>query len=148
MQYKRPESVLVVIYDQQGRVLVLQREDDANFWQSVTGTLEADEAPEVTAIREVQEETGIDIYTQGYTLCDCRQTNQYEIRPLWRHRYPPNISVNTEYVFCVEVSGEHSIQLSEHLQYIWLEKEAAISKVWSATNKEAIARFVPSVVNT
>jgi len=32
---KRPESVLVVIYSQALNVLVLQRDDDAEFWQSV-----------------------------------------------------------------------------------------------------------------
>lgn len=42
MAYKRPESVLVVIYARQsGRVLMLQRRDDPDFWQSVTGSLEA-----------------------------------------------------------------------------------------------------------
>ncbi len=38
MAYKRPESILVVIYARQsGRVLMLQRRDDPDFWQSVTG---------------------------------------------------------------------------------------------------------------
>lgn len=41
MNYKRPESVLVVIYaNSSGRVLMLQRRDDPDFWQSVTGSLE------------------------------------------------------------------------------------------------------------
>ena len=41
MKYKNPYSVLVVIYAQNtGRVLMLQRQDDLNFWQSVTGTIE------------------------------------------------------------------------------------------------------------
>jgi dATP pyrophosphohydrolase len=41
MQYKRPISVLVVIYAQDTkRVLMLQRCDDPDFWQSVTGSLE------------------------------------------------------------------------------------------------------------
>ncbi|PVF13341.1 dihydroneopterin triphosphate diphosphatase, partial [Yersinia pestis] len=35
MNYKRPESVLVVIYAKSsGRVLMLQRRDDPDFWQS------------------------------------------------------------------------------------------------------------------
>ncbi len=41
MQYKRPVSVLVVIYaEDTKRVLMLQRRDDPDFWQSVTGSLE------------------------------------------------------------------------------------------------------------
>ncbi|MEC7360158.1 MAG: dihydroneopterin triphosphate diphosphatase, partial [Pseudomonadota bacterium] len=37
MAYKKPESALVVLYDQHYRVLLLQRQDDPTFWQSVTG---------------------------------------------------------------------------------------------------------------
>lgn len=41
MAYKRPVSVLVVIYaEDTKRVLMLQRRDDPDFWQSVTGSLE------------------------------------------------------------------------------------------------------------
>ena len=76
MGYKRPESVLVLIYDPQDRVLVLQRKDDPDFWQSVTGTIELEELPIETAAREVQEETGIDIIGCGYELVDTRVINQ------------------------------------------------------------------------
>ena len=41
MSFKHPVSVLVVIYAQDtGRVLMLQRRDDPDFWQSVTGSPE------------------------------------------------------------------------------------------------------------
>lgn len=43
MTFKRPVSVLVVIFAQDiKRVLMLQRRDDLEFWQSVTGSLEVD----------------------------------------------------------------------------------------------------------
>ena len=58
-QYKRPESVLVVIYTISGEVLLLERRQPAGFWQSVTGSLAWDEAPREAAIREVSEETGL-----------------------------------------------------------------------------------------
>ena len=45
MAYKKPESALVVLYDQHHRVLLLQRDDDPTFWQSVTGALEEGEQP-------------------------------------------------------------------------------------------------------
>ena len=71
MKYKNPYSVLVVIYAQNtGRVLMLQRQDDLNFWQSVTGTIEEGEQPLRTAMREVKEETGIDIKEQNLILVD------------------------------------------------------------------------------
>lgn len=140
MNYKRPESVLVMIYDHLGQVLVLQRKDDPEFWQSVTGTIEAEELPIETAIREVLEETGIDIVTQGYDLVDTRVINQYEIRPEWRYKYPPGEFTNTEYVFSVCVNSELPLTLTEHLTHDWMLPEDAQQKVWSQSNKDAIAR--------
>lgn len=122
---------------------MLQRDDDPSFWQSVTGTLETHEQPIQTAVREVEEETGIDIERSEYHVNDCRQANQYEIRSLWAYRYPPGTKYNTEYVFSVEVKGNETIRLTEHLSYEWLSREKAIERVWSDTNKQAIERFVP-----
>ena len=62
LKYKNNQSVLVVIYaESTHRVLMLQRQDDPSFWQSVTGTLETNETPRETAIREVWEEVGLKI---------------------------------------------------------------------------------------
>lgn len=142
---RRPESALVVIYDQQGRVLVLQRQDDSTFWQSVTGTLEPGEQAGTTALREVLEETSIDIVASAYTLVDHQHTNQYIIRKRWQHRYPPGTTTNTEHVFSVQVAGDDLIQLSEHTAFLWLNKADAMTKVWSETNRQAIADYVPEI---
>ena len=146
MDIKRPESVLVVLYNEHYQVLVLQRDDDAEFWQSVTGSLEYDETPIQTALREVHEETGIDLRQAMFTttqIMDCRQVNQYVIREDWRYRYAKNVTSNFEYVFCAQIPADSPIVLTEHLQYSWLSKPEAIQKVWSNTNKQAIAKFVP-----
>lgn len=143
MGFKRPESSLIVIYDKASNVLILQRNDDPLFWQSVTGTLEAGETPWQTAMREVAEETGINIQTLALKLVDCNCTNQYEIRDIWLYRYAPQVKFNTEHVFALQVSGTEPIILTEHSAYQWLDKQAAIEKVWSQTNKKAIQQFVP-----
>ncbi len=142
MDYKRPESVLVLIHDQNQHVLLLQRDDDSDFWQSVTGTMENHELPIETALREVLEETGIDIIAEGYQLLDCRHTNQYPIRPQWRHRYPPDTLYNTEYCFVLEVQRTDKITLTEHLAFEWLSKPDAIQRAWSKSNEDAIKKFV------
>lgn len=135
--------MLVVIFDRQHRVLLLQRDDDPNFWQSVTGTLEDGETPVQTALREVEEETGINLTDLGHPLLDRRQVNQYEIRSSWLHRYAPGTKINTEYVFSVQVTGDEPISLTEHLSYEWLPKSEAMQRVWSPSNKQAIEKFVP-----
>nr|WP_199271732.1 dihydroneopterin triphosphate diphosphatase [Paraglaciecola sp. L3A3] len=145
MEYRIPQSALIVIYNQSGQVLVMQRNDDPEFWQSVTGTLEVGEAPAETAIREVKEETGIDIVKHQYQLLDCDKINTYPIREMWQHRYPPNTPFNTEHVFALQVADEHIVQLTEHSASLWLDKQAAIEKVWSDTNRQAIQLFVPNV---
>ena len=142
--YRIPQSALTVVYNQLGQVLVMQRNDDPEFWQSVTGTLEQGEKPFDTAIREVLEETGIDIVQSGYQLIDCQKINTYEIRDRWKHRYPPNTPFNTEHVFAVEVANNQSVRLTEHSAYFWLDKSASMEKVWSDTNREAIALYVPN----
>jgi dATP pyrophosphohydrolase len=141
--FKRPESSLVVIYNQDNKVLLLQRDDDAEFWQSVTGSLEYGESPIITAYREVAEETGIVLSPMSRCIQDCHTVNQYRIRTQWQHRYPPSVYVNTEYVFAVCVQSPVKIILTEHTDYQWLDKHMAAARVWSETNRMAIEKFVP-----
>ena len=143
MKLKRPFSVLVVIHDGHGNCLLLQRDDDLSFWQSVTGTIEEGEAPIDTAYREIKEEIGVDAHQLSPGILDCQYSNQFDIRKRWLHRYPKGTARNTEHVFTLEISQATNIQLTEHVDFLWLCKQDAIDKAWSNTNKEAIHMFVP-----
>ncbi len=140
--YKRPESVLVLIYTRAGEVLLLQRQQPADFWQSVTGSLEWDEDPQSAAHRELLEETGL---VAGDALRDCGTVNRFPILPAWRHRYAPDISFNTEHVFRLEYEARPRIQLhsAEHRVSLWLPRRDALERVSSSTNRDAIAQWVP-----
>ncbi|PHM30283.1 dihydroneopterin triphosphate diphosphatase [Xenorhabdus innexi] len=143
MNYKRPESVLVVIYAADSkRVLMLQRRDDPDFWQSVTGSLEGNEKPYEAALREVQEEIGIDIASADFELIDCQRSLYYEIFSHLRYRYAPGVTRNKEHWFLLPLPVEREILLTEHLAYQWLtvEKAASLTKSWS--NRQAIEEFV------
>ena len=151
-RYKQPVSVLVVIYTapspfdtsggsgqaQDMKVLLLERADHPGYWQSVTGSREAEETLTETVIREVREETGLDV--RQYELTDWQSQNVYEIYPQWRYRYPPDITHNTEHVFGLQLPRQIDIQLAprEHLNYQWLAWQDAAEKVFSPSNRAAI----------
>lgn len=142
--YKIPESVLVVIHTADLHVLLIERADRPGYWQSVTGSLDAvDEPLATTAARELFEETGIVADGEGIALRDWQLANIYEIYPVWRHRYAPGVTQNTEHVFSVQVARDIPIVLSprEHLQHVWLPYLDAADKCFSSSNAEAILQL-------
>lgn len=141
---KIPRSVLVVIHTPALQVLLIERADRPGFWQSVTGSLDAeDEALPTTALREVMEETGIDGAAPGAVLQDWQQRNVYEIFPTWRHRYAPGVTHNTEHVFGLCVPAGTGVRLAprEHLAFEWLPWEQAAERCFSPSNAQAIRQL-------
>jgi dihydroneopterin triphosphate diphosphatase len=144
---KIPESVLVVIYTLALEVLLIERADQPNFWQSVTGSKDtADEPAAATAQREVLEETGIEIGSLTVPLAHLRDwhlSNVYEIYPVWRHRYADGVTHNTEFVFGLQVPRDMPITLSprEHTAHIWLPWRDAAERCFSPSNAEAVLQL-------
>ncbi len=136
--YKLPLSVLVVIYTKDLQILLLERRDHPDYWQSVTGSSHPEESLEQTAVREVAEETGLD--AKRYLFTDWRTNNDYEIYSEWRYRYAPGVTTNTEHVFGLELPEICPITINprEHIGFIWLPKQQAAAKVFSPSNKTAI----------
>lgn len=135
--FKRPESVLVVIYTRAGQVLLLKRADHENFWQSVTGSMRwKEQDPGVTAAREIKEETGL----SAESLRNLGLQHRYEIFPEWRHRYAPDVYENTEHAFALELPREMGVTLNpaEHSTYTWTGFPDAIRQVKSWSNREAL----------
>jgi dATP pyrophosphohydrolase len=139
MRYKQPVSVLVLVYTTDLRVLLLERADFPDHWQSVTGSQEAGESLLDTATRELLEETGIDAHAHG-GLRDWQMTNEYEIFPQWRHRYAPGTTHNTEHVFALAVTALVPVKLAprEHLRWVWLPWQEAAAKCFSWSNRAVI----------
>src|SRR5690606_10646652 len=107
--------------------------------QSVTGSLHWDETPADAAAREVVEETGL----EPAGLRDARETRRFEIFPEWRRKYAPGVTENLEHWFYLEVSAPVPVVLSprEHRRHAWLALEAAVERVSSWTNREALERL-------
>lgn len=153
VNFKIPQSVLVVIYNPALEVLLIKRADADDFWQSVTGSKDdLQESFEQTARREVFEETGIDcrpgLPLAGH-LQDWQLENIYEIYPRWRHRYAPGVMHNTEHLYGLQVPHGTPIRLSphEHTARQWLPYQQAALQCFSPSNAEAclmLPRFVKS----
>jgi dATP pyrophosphohydrolase len=136
-RYKRPESVLVVVYTRMGEVLLMRRTRPANFWQSVTGSLAWGESPRQAARRELFEETGL---MAGDRLVDLGQSVRFPILSAWRGRYAPNARSNLEHWFALPLSQRGLIRMNreEHSAYRWLAYPQALRLASSWTNRDAI----------
>jgi dihydroneopterin triphosphate diphosphatase len=142
---KIPESVLVVIYTAALEVLLIERAEPVGFWQSVTGSRDSLSEPlRETAIREVREETGLEIGSSDLpasALTDWGMRNVYEIYPIWRHRYAPGVTHNTEHVFGLCLPRRMPVTLAprEHRAYRWCpDPLSAADLCFSPSNAEAI----------
>lgn len=135
-RYRRPESVLIVVYTEGGEFLLLERRRPPGFWQSVTGSLEWGEFADDAARREVVEETGI---TQG-VLVNLQWTQVYDILPSFGKVYAPGITKNLEHSFSLRLPQRVPVTLSEseHVQFRWASGAEAAETVSSSTNRAVI----------
>jgi dihydroneopterin triphosphate diphosphatase len=128
-------------------VLLIERADKPGYWQSVTGSKDTIDEPLMeTCVREVAEETGIEIggaAVPQHALRDWQLANVYEIYPVWRHRYAPGVTHNTEHVFGLTVPAGTPVTLSprEHTRYEWLPWCDAADRCFSPSNAEAVLQL-------
>ena len=152
-RWKIPESVLVVIHTPALEVLLIERADTPGYWQSVTGSKDAEDEPlALTAAREVLEETAFDC-RPGTPLAaglrDWALTNVYDIYPRYLRRYAPGVTRNTEHLFGLRLPAALPPVLSprEHTAWRWLPWREAADACFSPSNAEAILllpEFTPS----
>ncbi len=134
---RRPESVLVVVYADDGSVLLLRRHRPFDFWQSVTGSLTEGESDAEAAVRELQEETGL---TDEGELSFSGNRRTFVIDPRWRNRYAPGVTENVEYEWRYRLPAPREVTLDahEHSAFRWLPLPDAVETVWSWTNRVAL----------
>jgi dATP pyrophosphohydrolase len=91
----------------------------------------------------------IELESEQFVLRDWQTSIQYSIYPEWRHRYRPDISINTEHWFSLEVPYAVDVTLAprEHLQAIWLPYQQAIDKCFSPSNQAALAELPQRIMS-
>jgi dATP pyrophosphohydrolase len=144
-EFKRPESVLVVVYTRDCQTLLLERAWPV-FWQSVTGSLEwPDEMPAQAARRELFEETGIS--SEGGWR-DWHLARSFHILPEYRYLYGPGIVDNVEHLFSLELPAPCEVRLdpAEHNRSRWLDLAQAVDSVWSWTNRAGLEQVAAELV--
>ena len=104
------------------RVLTVQRSRDTRCpgaWETVHGRIEPGESPEQAAVREVREETGLEVQRLYNVI----------VQPFYLHKLA---TVELAVVFAAFVNRADHITLGEeHMQAEWLPPDAALERfVW------------------
>lgn len=136
-KFRRPVSVLVVVFTNDGEALLLRRARPFDFWQSITGSLKADESHAQAARRELFEETGLN---DAGALRYSGVSRQFVIDTRWRDRFEPGAIENVEFEWHYRLPERIEIDIShdEHSEYCWLPVAKAAERVWSWTNRDAL----------
>ena len=136
-QFRRPVSVLVIVFTDEGEVLLLRRAKPFDFWQSITGSIRAGEFHSEAAARELFEETGL---SDEGSLQYSGVSRQFVIDSRWRDRFEPGAIENVEFEWHYRLPARVEIEISddEHSEYCWLPVAIAAERVWSWTNRDAL----------
>ena len=101
------------------RVLAMQRARDTRCpmaWETVHGRIEAGEEPEDAAVREVREETGLEV----------ERLYNVTVQPFYLHK---THTVELAVVFAAFVAADAAVTLSEeHSRSEWLKTERALER--------------------
>jgi len=130
--------VKVMIHDRD-RVLLLHRKPErGNFWQPLTGSIEAGEQPLDTARREIVEETGNDGDPEEM---DLRQSFMIESQYLLS-RFPPPI-IASEIGFTARLDSQLPIRMDadEHDDFGWFTFPEAYERIRWTDDREALERL-------
>ena len=137
----RPETIRlikVLVHDDHRVLLLHRRPERGNFWQPITGAIEAGETAFEAAQREVLEETGTpgDPEAMGFT-----QSFMIESQHL-ATRYPVPI-IASEIGFKTALDSQRPIRMDadEHDEYGWFTFADAYERIRWSDDREALERL-------
>ncbi len=127
MEYENPAPAVAAIVEHKEKILVVQYKDRPHLWGLPGGFVEAGENLEAALIREVKEETGLDIVISNYV-------NSY---PTLRHEKA------VVFIVFVATSISDSISIGdEHLQILELPPQEAYEKLTGLYSRQAVGEWL------
>lgn len=144
--FRVPRQVLVYLFRRtasgDAEFLLLKRlPEHGGFWQGITGSPEGDENDEDAAIREVREETGLDIAGRLEALDFRYELHWHEDDPVrWERLYGPNVGAVPEEVYTAEVLNgwEPVLAPLEHEAFRWCTFDRALELLKWENNRRAL----------
>ena len=133
MEYQKSAGVIVYYQDSKEEIKFLLLKYPS-YWGFVKGIIEKDEAEEKTALRELEEETGI----KQATLISGFKENQN-----WFFKLNNKLIKKEAIFFIAKVNEEQAEKVkisSEHEDFVWLNLNEALGKIKIKNNKELLKK--------
>jgi lipoyl(octanoyl) transferase len=131
--------VKVLVHDGERVLLLHRRPERGNFWQPITGTIEASEDPLATARRELIEETGHAVEPQSMELA---QSFMIESAYL-ESRYADRPIIASEMAYRAELDATLPVRIDpeEHDDFGWFTFAEAYERIRWTDDREALERL-------
>jgi 8-oxo-dGTP pyrophosphatase MutT (NUDIX family) len=134
----RGDQEIVVVVRRQGELLVMRRAPERlGYWSIVAGGLEPDETSWHAAVRELREETGLEV--QVRKLAISLSYSLLDDPPAIRARYAPGIERVTVHAFVADApEGWEPTLDAEHDLYRWCDLDEALELMAYETTRDAL----------
>jgi hypothetical protein len=117
--------------DEAGRTLfaILQRTPaKGELWQPITGKVDPGESPEIAALREAREETGVEARPDDLSPC------------LWVHPWSRDGREFAEHVFALRCDSADLALSGEHQAHAWLDLDNALARLEFEGNRQGLLK--------
>ena len=137
---RAPFQVLILLFryiNNKIEYCIFNRADSKhNLWQFISGGGENSESINEAAIRELYEETGIEIDSSLIKLNNVADIPTKHFNEIVIHY--PKLKIIPEYCFAAEIKKQIIKLSSEHTEFIWTDYENALKLLEFESNKTAL----------
>lgn len=136
---RAPLQVLVILYKKEKYEILygIGLRSTRNIWQFVAGGGEDKETPIEAAVRELREETSINIKKEDLIVLDSKATIPV-VSVTGIYTWGKDVFVVPEYAFAVNATNFQIKLSNEHTKFKWLEYDKAMEILTYDSNKTAL----------